>query len=60
MTKIKITTLNGERKKKILKESILHTHVILLIITNIITALLVNAISFRLPNGKVLVSRKNF
>ncbi|WP_283591396.1 S41 family peptidase [Clostridium butanoliproducens] len=48
------------KKEKNTKRKYITYTVILLIITNIITALLVNAISFRLPNGKVLVSRKTF
>lgn len=48
-----------KREKNTKRKYITYT-VILLIITNIITALLMNFISFKLPNGKVLVSRKTF
>jgi carboxyl-terminal processing protease len=49
-----------QKKEKKTKRKYITYTVVLLIITNIITAVLTNFMSFNLPNGKVLVSRKTF
>lgn len=47
------------QKKTVKRKSVTYT-VLLLILTNIITAFVVSMISVRLPNGKVIVSQKTF